>query len=303
MYQIKRRKNGSMRLIREVFLNFKRSGFMSLISIGTIVITITMLGGYYIIQSGVTYFADSIRNRVEVVVFIKDGVSKQDVDALNGEASGLKDVREVKFVSKDDAYQEFAKDEEIGKILRTFDGNPLPDSLVLRFKEYSQASIREAVKYLEAKPAVQEVQYGAGDLENLLNVINAIKLIAGAAGIIFVIASIMVVSNIIKLTIYNRRQDIYVFKMVGATGSYIRLPFIFEGIIHGFAGGFLGWMILCGVINILIVEIKKDTGIDLSTYYMFQPAYFYFRFLIGSLAAGTALGLTGSLMSQGRLFR
>jgi cell division transport system permease protein len=292
-----------MRLFKEVALNFKRSGFMSFVSIGTIILAVTMLGGFYIIHTVVNFAADEMQNKVEAVAFLKDGTSAEEIKMLGDEIAAMNGIKEAKYISKDDAYQDFSKDPEMQKILASFEGNPLPDSIAVKFTEYKAQEIKNAVSVIRSKPAVEEVEYGAAEIEHLLNVINAVKYIAGAAGIIFMIAALLVVSNIIKLTIYNRRQDIYVLKMVGATGADIRLPFILEGIIHGFLGGVMGWLILYGVVSFLMFQVQKETGIDLSAFYAFDKTILSAEFILGMTGAGSLLGLTGSLMSQGRIFK
>jgi cell division transport system permease protein len=292
-----------LRWLKEVFLNFKRSGFMSLISIGTIVITITMLGGYYLMREAINHFMDRLQNKVEVVVFLNDGIEQGKIDNLIAEARTQPGVAAVNFVSKGDAYQEFAKDSEMRSVLDSYGSNPLPDSIVLKLTNYTKAGIAKITSYFKEKEGVDEVQYGGEEIENLLNVVNVVKLIAAIAGLIFAIASLLVVSNIINLTIYARRQDIYVFRMVGATESYIRMPFIAEGAVHGLLGGITGWLVLYAVINILVMEIKKETGIDLAFFYLLKPEFLSVKMLLACAASGTTLGFLGSLLSQGRSFK
>ncbi len=290
-----------MRAIREVFVNFKRSGFLSLISIGTIIITITVLGGYYLINETIKHFVNKLQNKVEIVIFLEDNILKDKIDNIITEIKDSPEVTEVIFVSKMDAYQEFAKDKEMKQILDSFEGNPLPDSIKIRLKNYTRQNIEKFTKFLNNKEGVIEVQYGGRDIENFLNIINVIKLITAVAGIIFIVASVLVVSGIINLTIYARRQDIYVFRMVGATDSYIRLPFIMEGIIHGIIGGALGWVVIYIIIKILSMQIQKEIGINLFSFYLFEPYFFTIKFLIGCITSGAILGFTGSLLSQGRI--
>ncbi|HPD18384.1 MAG TPA: permease-like cell division protein FtsX [Candidatus Goldiibacteriota bacterium] len=290
-----------MRAIKEVFLNFKRSGFLSLVSIGTIVITVTVLGGYYLINETINYFTDRLRDKIEIVVFLEDDISKDKIDNLITEIKEFPEITDVVFVSKMDAYQEFVKDAEMKQILDSFEGNPLPDSIKVRLKNYSKQNIEKFTKLFGGKEGVLEVQYGGKDVDNFLNIINVIKLITAVAGIIFIVASILVVSGIINLTIYARRHDIYVFRMVGATESYIRMPFIMEGIIHGIIGGLLGWGVIYMVVKILSMQIQKEIGINLFDFYLFKPDFFTIKFLIGCFILGAALGLIGSLLSRGRI--
>lgn len=276
---------------------------MSLISIGTIVITITMLGGYYMMREAVNHFMDRLQNKVEIVVFLNDGLGQDKIDNMITEAKGLSGVAEVRFVSKGDAYQEFVKDPEMKTILDSFGGNPFPDSVVLKLTKYTKEGLDRVQSFFKEKEGVEDVQYGGKEIDNLLNIVNVVRLIAAVAGIIFIIASLLVVANIINLTVYARRQDIYVFRMVGATEAYIRMPFITEGVIHGFLGGLIGWAVLYVVINIIIVEVKKETGMDLSTFYLLKPYFLSIKFLAACILSGTLLGFAGSLMSQGEVFK
>lgn len=276
---------------------------MSLISIGTIILAVAALGGYYLINESIGYTVKRVQQKVEVVVFLHDGLEREKIDNIITEARETLAVQEIKFTSKEDAYNDFLKDPDIADIMKTFDGNPLPDSLNVRLNEYSKENINKVVKFFDAKEGVEDIQYGGSEIENLINIINVIRMIAGAAGIIFIISALLVVSNIIKLTVYARRQDIYIFRMIGASESFIRMPFMAEGVIHGFLGGLTGWALLYAVINILITQIRKETGIDLTEFYLFAPDFFNIKFMLASIGAGTILGFTGALFAQGRLFK
>ncbi|HDQ25401.1 MAG TPA: FtsX-like permease family protein [bacterium] len=292
-----------MRWAKEIGTNLKRSGFMSLISAGTIAITVFMLGAYYIVQSGVTFLARHIESNVEVTAFLKNNTPQDKTDNIIMETKALAGVAEVRFVTKWDAFQEFIQDPEMKAVMDTFEGNPLPDSIVVRLDTYTREKIERISSFLREKDGVEEVQYGAGEIENLINIVNAVRFIAAAAGIIFIIASMLVVSNIINLTIYARKQDIYIFRMIGADESYIRMPFVAEGVIHGLFGGAAGWAALYGVVTVLIAQIRQETGLDLSVYHIFRPEYFSVRLLLYSVGAGIGLGFTGSLLSQLRMFK
>ncbi len=290
-----------MRAFREVLLNFKKSGFMSLISIGTIAITIIILGNYFIVNKGINYFLLKVENKIEIVVFLKEGYDFDKIKNTIIELESLIEAENIKFISKDDAYQDFIKDKEILTILQSFEKNPLPDSIKIKLKRYTQKNIEKIINILKSKEGIEEIQYGGKEIENLINILNVIKIITAIIGIIFVISSLLVVSNIIKLTIYARRQDIYIFKMVGATNFFIKIPFVLEGIVHGFFGGAIGWAVLYVIINILLTEIKKETGLDFSKFYLFTPAFFSINFLIESLTAGILLGFSGSILSLGNI--
>lgn len=288
-----------MRWLKEVFLNFKRSGFMSMISIGTITITIATLGGYFIFNESIAYFETKVENKVEITAFLNEGGESLSTETLVNEIKLMPETAEVLYFSKDAAYAEFTKDEESKQVIDSLGENPLPASIVVKLKTYTQKGVEDMAKILRAKPQVEEVQYGAKEVENLINIINVIKIITFVTGLIFIIASVLVVSNVINLTVYARRQDIYIMQLVGATRSFIRMPFILEGIIHGFLGGLAGWGVVYLITNIMLTQIKKETGIDLSGFYIVGANYFVTKFLLAALGAGTALGFIGSIFSQG----
>lgn len=290
-----------MRWIEEVFLNFRRSGFMTLVSIGTIIITIATLGGYYIINESVDYFAQRIEKKVEVVAFMKDSAGREVTDNMVAELQSFGPVAEARYISKEDALRDFTKDPEMKAVLDGFPSNPLPDSVVIRLSNYSETAVNEVLNFVRSKEGVEEVQYGAAEIKNLISILNVVRIIALAAGLIFFISGLIVVANVIGLTIYARRQDIYIFRMIGASESYVRMPFILEGIIHGLIGGILGWGVLYLISQVLIYEIRRQAGVDLTRFYLFSPMYFSVKFLIMSVAAGSGLGFLGALFSQGRI--
>lgn len=292
-----------MRWVKEVFLNFKRSGLMSLISVGTITVTVMVLGAYLLMHLSLTAFIDKVEKKLEIVVFLQDNTPKDKVDNMITEASSLEGVAAIKYVTKWDAYQDFIKDAEMKAIMESFSENPLPDSLVVTMKAYNKDTARKIADYFRQKQGVEEVQYGADEIENLVNIMDLVKMIAMAAGIVFSLASVFVVSSIIKLTIYARRQDIYVFRMVGATESYIRMPFIFEGIIHGMIGGVIGWGLVYAVVTALSFKIWQETGINLSAFFILKPEFMYAQFLGVCAGAGVLLGFTGSVVSQAGIDR
>ena len=292
-----------MRWLKEVFLNFKRSGFMSLISIGTIILAVTALGGYFIINESINYTVKQVQQKVEVVVFLHDGIQKDKIDSIISEAQSTLDVKEIKFISKEEAFIDYVKDPDIAGIMKTFSTNPLPDSINVKLNQYSKNNIDKIVKLFDSKEGIEDIQYGGSEIENMINIIEVVKMIAGVVGIIFIVSSLLVVSNIIRLTVYARRQDIYVFRMIGASESFIRMPFIVEGIVHGFIGGLIGWGPLYAVVNILISQIRKETGMDLSEFYLFKPMFFNVKFMLGSIGAGASLGFLGAISAQWKLFK
>jgi cell division transport system permease protein len=292
-----------MRWFREVFMNFRRSGFISLISIGTIVLAVSALSGYYIINESLYYVINKVQQKVEVVVFMHEGVQKEKIDNIISEASTLPGVADINFTSKETAYTDFLKDPDIAGIMKTFDGNPLPDSINVKLKEYSKENINKIVRFFDSKEGVEDIQYGGSEIENILNIIKVVKMISGVAGIIFLISALLVVSNIIRLTIYARRQDIYILRMIGASGTFIRMPYIIEGVVHGLIGGITGWALLYSVISILLSKIRLEFGIDLTEFYLFAPMFLNVKLLLASTATGIMLGFSGALFAQGKLFR
>ena len=231
-----------------------------------------------------------MRTRVEVEVFLKDIPEHVARDNVADQLKRIKGVEELTYISKEEALKIFKKDSGTDP-LDILDANPLPASF--RIKIYTGYNNSDSIKIISEKirslKDVESVVYRKQLLEVIENRAYAFQVASLIIGIILALASIVLVANTIQLTVYAKRDLIRTMKLVGATPTFIRMPFLIEGIVHGFVGGFIAAMILIIVIELLLKPIAADVLLSINVRFMQYLSLILFGSLLGLLGSALAI--------------
>lgn len=227
---------------KSVFRNFS----LSLASISCITITLILVAVSIILSENIKSFTDDIEKDVTIVVYVDKDATEDDRKAIELKIEFLDNIESVTFMSKEDIRKDMASDSDgLGTILNEYDetNNPLLDEYLVKVKDTEKIGV--TAKKIEGIDKVNTVKYGEGMVEELVKIFDIVKKITLGivAGLIIVTA--FLISNTIKITISNRKRQIEIMRLVGASNSYIKLPFFFEGIILGFLGSILPILISC----------------------------------------------------------
>lgn len=278
--------------VKEGFSGFKRARLSALITVITMTISLLLLGLFAIIYRNTNQVIQSFRDKVEMEVFLAAEVTDAEAAAMRDTLLSVPGVAGAAFISKDDAAAIFKREfgEDINAVL---DFNPLPASFKLRLApEYKNSDSAKVVHAaLSSLQGVDDVIYRKALLEILDRRFKVFVGASAAIGLTLLIATLFLVSNTIRLTIYAKRKMITTMKLVGATRGFIRMPFLIEGMLHGLLGGGLS----AGLIWSIISVAKNFLSADLHEFFSVE-AYFY-AMMIG---AGVVLGLIGSSWSVKR---
>lgn len=282
-------------IVKEGFAGFWRSRFSSLISIMSVGISLFLLGVFAAITTNFNQVAEKLRERIEVEVFLKDIPEATAKQYLLPKLRKLKGVKEVSYISKEQALEIFRKDSGTDP-LEILESNPLPASFRLRIApEFNTSdSIRVMSERLRSWSEVETVVYRKQFLEVIESRAYAFQIASLIIGIILAISSVVLVANTIQLTVYAKRDMIRTMKLVGATPMFIRLPFLIEGIVHGLIGGFSASLLLLIVVLLVLKPIAADVLLTLSV----SAAQYLYLFLFGGM-----LGLLGSALAIRRFLR
>ncbi len=280
-------------LVKEGFSGLVRAKFPSFAAILSIAISLTLLGGAYVAGTEVYQIIKEVKSQFQVEVFLLPSATDSNKKAV---ASTLKDftgVASYSFISKDKAAERFKQEfgEDINIALGT---NPLPESYTVQMDDAHQNydDITKLVNKVSKLPGVDEVQYRRGFLRVIERYFRAIA-IAGIVILLLVLgATIMLVGNTIKLSIFAKRDVIRIMKLVGATNRFIRTPFIIEGVIQGIIGA--------AIAVVLLYILIQGTDFLLQGLYSVQLQFDY-TLLAGVGIAGVLFGFIGSMRSI-RLF-
>jgi cell division transport system permease protein len=238
---------------REALLSFRRSTLMSMATILSITTILIIVGVFLLISINSSLFLKNIESQLEIIVYLEDNISQAEINNLKSNIASIDGIKEVKFVSKEEAYQRLLKDlGEQKDILSAIEKNPLPASLEIQVKD--PKVIEQIANRIAEFKKVEEVEYGRELAEKLLNFTYVFRRAGMLVLALLVFASILIISNIIKITVYARRNEIEIMSLSGATSWFIKWPFIIEGFLQGFISSLFSIIILY---NFYIFAVDK----------------------------------------------
>jgi cell division transport system permease protein len=238
--------------LREAFRALSRSAAPSLAAMLTILITALVLGVFIPVVQATTGTANQVREKVVVDVYVKDGATDADRGALRQRLIALPSVKSVRYIPKDEALAAMKKRNR--EAFALLGRNPLPDAFRVTPNDAGQVNaIAAALKAPPGLKALDEVRNRRQDTDKIVNATGLVKGVTAGLAILFVLASTALVANTIRLSIFARRREVEVMRLVGATNWFIRWPFVIEGVVVGLMGG---------VLAVLLLLIGKETVVD-----------------------------------------
>jgi len=226
----------------EVWRNFTRNAAMQLTAIGTVTVTIALLGGFLFVRATLGSVGDEILHRIEISVFLSDRTSPDQARALQSRIAHDPRVLSVTYVPKAEGLHEMRARlrGQIDTSLLT--SNPLPDAL--RIKVVHPDDVHLVANAVAKMPGVATVTYAQDAVTKALRVGDVLARVGLGVVALLVFVAAIIISNTIRLTVFARRREIAIMQLVGATNTYIRMPFICEGVIEGLLGAALAIGIL-----------------------------------------------------------
>jgi len=250
-------------------INFWRNRWLSLAATLIMTLTLIIIGIFAILTIVINKTTDSIRNKMDISVYFNDSAPIDDIVGLQQTLATRGDVKEVKYISKEEALEIFKTQQEGKKVANLIDPNenPLPRSLEIKAnKAENLDSIAAFVAQDKFKTAIHNISYQDNKtvIERLIAFTSFIKRTGWAFSILFVLISILVILNTIRLTMYSRKDEIEIMKLVGANDTFIRVPFIIEGILYGVIATILAIILIRIGVSIASPFIEHYLGIDFS---------------------------------------
>ena len=284
-------------LLREGFRNLWQNRFMAVASIGVLVSCLLLTGGAYLIFANIDHIFDWVYEQNVVVAFADADCTEEEITQLEEKIKSITNVASVEHRSKDQLLEEMA-DSMPGAIFEDLkEDNPLQDAFIIAFSDLSKFDA--TLMQIQEIPHVEDVKNNA-ELAGQLTKIRQVVLAVGGWIIgILLLVSLFIIANTIKLTVYNRRLEIYIMKSVGATRAFIRTPFVIEGVVLGLLSGLLSYGILYFVYDRLAGMLTF--GGNMVQLLPFSSVWWIM--LIGFLVAGVLTGMCGSAISMGKYLK
>ena len=285
-------------LLAEGGRNLKANRQMSLASIGVLVACMLLIGASVLFSLNVNAIMGYVESINEMKVFVLDNATQADVDALAAQLNGDDNVASADFISKSDALKrQMELMNDAAGLLEGLEGseNPLPASFVVQLKRLEE--LTETVERMESYTGVDFISAPTEVAATLVD----IKLGVSTAGVFIVailaMVSVIIIANTIKVTVFNRRKEISIMKYVGATDTFIRIPFLVEGVIIGVTSALLAYGFLWMGYQYIMYWLGQANISWLQTAYAHLVPFsaVCWQILGGFTAAGAAFGILGSL--------
>ncbi len=291
--------SGIIYILAETFKGLYRNRWMCITSTGVVVVTLLMLGLFMLINMNVGHITDTVKEQVEIVVYIDDSANQDSVDQLQQMLVAHSGLQEIRYVSSAEHMSRLQQ--QLGGMLEGYDtmeDNPLLASYEIR--TVVPEAVGSIAAEIETYPAVSDVFYGQGYVEDLFALTGVIQIVGLALMAGLAITAVFLISHTIRLTVMMRKREITIMKYVGATNWFIRWPFLLEGLLMGFIGAALPLVALYYTYGHAVAWVAINNLLFLSLLPSEVIIVELAKFL---LPLGIGLGVLGSSFSMGRFLR
>lgn len=279
--------------IREVFISLRRNNWMSVASIGTVAVSLFIFGMFLMMVMNMNKLAENMESQVQINVYLLDKVDREQARDIEKDLKEIEGVESVGFVTKDEAMERFK--DRLGDQKTLLDAldetNPLPDSFEVTVT--NPDLVKSAAEKMEKIDGVECAKYGQDVMEHLFEITRLLRIFGFTLMLVLAFATLFIISNTIRLTVFARRKEIAIMKYVGATDWFIRWPFVMEGMVLGLFGSIIAAMVL-RTAYIAMAEKVYDT---LAFFPLIpeQPFLTYITIIV--VISGMVVGAIGSAVS------
>lgn len=285
--------------VREVFLSLKRNNWMSLASIGTVAVSLFIFGMFMMLVMNMNKMAESLESQVQINVYLEEKTDRDDARSIEKDLKALNGVEKVTFVTKDQAMERFK--ERLGdqsSLLDALDDtNPLPDSFEVMIDKPEQ--VKDTAAAIEKISGVETAKYGQDVMEHLFEMTRLIRIFGFSLMAVLALATLFIISNTIRLTVFARRKEIAIMKYVGATDWFIRWPFVLEGMVLGLFGS----MIAAVILRFAYTAVTEKVYDSLAFFPLIPVDPFLDYITLAVLVMGMVVGAVGSAVSLKRFLK
>lgn len=276
-----------------------RTPFASMMTIAVLGLSLTLPATLYVVVKNSQTVGAQWDNPAEVTAFLEKSLSAQQVETFARRIELMDEVASVVHISREEALREFRDYSGFGSAIDYLESNPLPDVLVVTpTRDYSAAGQATSLqRKLAAESEVSEAKLDQDWIERLHALIRLVEDALGALALLLCVAVVLIVGNTIRLGILNRRDEIMIMKLVGATNGYIQRPFLYTGAWYGIIGGLIAWLATFMLIWWIRAAVLRVTELYDS---QFRLQGLTFQELLVLWAIAVSLGLLGSWIAVRR---
>ncbi len=280
------------RSIRDAFKSVFRNFSLSMASILCATITLLVVGISLIIAGNIDNATKSLEKELNIVVYLDKSATEYDAMELKSKIEAIANVEKVEYKSKESWKSEMSEyNPSFGTVFENYEDNPLLDSFVVTVN--NSKSLDKVTKQIRELELIESANYGEDTVNTMVSVFDVVKKTTIVVLIALIFVTAFLISNTIKLTIYSRRSEIEIMRLVGGSNAAIKLPFVFEGFVIGLLGSIIPIIVI--VYGYIIAFERLDGHIITDIIKLISP--YNFVFIIAGIIAllGALIGMFGSL--------
>lgn len=269
---------------------------MSIASISCIVITLILVSVAILLSANVSNFTTDIENDLTIVVFVNKNATDEEIESLKSDMDLVPNIASINYRSRDDIKEDMQQENEaFNKIMSEWkEGeNPLQPAFIVQVENIE--SIGETASTIKNLEHVDVVKYGEGMVEQLVSIFDMIKKVMVVAVVALIFVTAFLISNTIKITIYSRKNEIDIMRLVGTSNAVIKLPFLFEGLFLGLIGSIIP--VLATIYGYVFVYDKMGGIVFTDIISLIEPYNFVFQVSLVLVIIGAVVGMYGSWKS------
>ena len=269
------------------------SPFTSIMTIAVLAIAISLASGFYILVVNLQQLTGNLETSSQISLFLRDDVSDVHAKKLADSIRQNADVQDVKLISRKQALAEFQTYSGFGAAINALEKNPLPIVLQVLPKNTleNKQGLENLLKSFQQSPEVDIAQLDLQWVERLQSIMALARLFGNLLNVLLAGAVLFIIGNTIRLELHNRRDEVVIAKLVGATNSFIQRPFLYTGFWIGFISGVSAWFIVTALMLILRQPVEKVSGLYEGGFHLL---FLSFTDTLALIGISSALGILGS---------
>ena len=289
------------RSIKDAFKSVFRNFSLSMASISCTAVTLILVAIAILVTYNVNSITTDIEEVLTIVTFVDASATQEDIDNLTYQINSMPnvDAKKTEFNSKDRLKEELSKDEDMKKVLDTLEENPLQSSFVISVKDVKK--ITKTAEDIKKLDKITTVRYGETLVNKVINMFDIVRNACVIAVIALIIVTAFLIANTIKITIFSRRQEINIMRLVGTSNLVIKMPFLIEGLVLGIIGSIIP--ILITIYGYMFLFDYVGGTLFTNLVVLVEPKFIVYQTSIVLLIVGGVVGMFGSLRAVKRYLK
>ncbi|MBR6120730.1 MAG: permease-like cell division protein FtsX [Oscillospiraceae bacterium] len=280
-------------LFKEGIRNMYTHGFMSFAAVCVTVACLVIIGSFSLIIYNLGIFVSDMEQQNRVLVYVDENYDNAEAKSVGSRINLLENVREAVFMSREEAVKRFVEQQGSGEAFEGINASDLRDRFIVTLEDNSK--MNETVEELRQIQGVADISDRPELAEGFTTIQRILNIASAAIIIVLLVVSLFMISNTIKLAMYDRRDEIAIMKMIGATNRFIRFPYFVEGFLIGVISGAVAFFIEWGLYDLLAKRITAMQSLQLFNIVPFREVFLPMVLTFG--VAGLFVGMFGSVMS------